>query len=169
VATLQYNCNQSFELFIGMWKAGVVMVPLNTRDSIKQNIDIVRDSGAEAVIVGRDFITHANEMREQAPQVKQFICHGDKNDKRYLDYESSPRKRDSTEPNIELDENDIYKIHYTSGTTGTPRGVVMTYRNRKEQVANVFMNADRLISKEDIFFMSHLLRMLQDTIPLPTF
>lgn len=150
VATLQYNCNQSFELFIGMWKAGVVMVPLNTRDSAKQNIDIVRDSGAEALIVGSEFIAQADQMREQLPQLKWFICHGE-HDEIYLDYEELLRNAGSAEPNIEVDENDMYKIHYTSGTTGTPRGVIMTYRNRKEQVANVFMNADRLISKEDIF------------------
>jgi len=150
VATLQYNCNQSFELFIGMWKSGVVMVPLNTRDSAKQNIDILRDSEAEALIFGSEFLAQAEQIGSQLPVVRLFICHGEHKES-YLDYETLLRNAHSTEPDIEIDENDIYKIHYTSGTTGMPRGVMMTYRNRKEQVANVFMNADRLISKEDTF------------------
>jgi len=150
VATLQYNCNQSFELFIGMWKSGVVMVPLNTRDSAKQNIDILRDSGAEALIFGSEFTDQAEQMQSQLPGVRLFICHGEHKDS-YLDYETLLRNALATEPDIDRDENDLYKIHYTSGTTGMPRGVMMTYRNRMEQVANVFMNADRLIRKEDTF------------------
>ncbi|MEW6665307.1 MAG: long-chain fatty acid--CoA ligase [Thermodesulfobacteriota bacterium] len=150
VATLQFNCNQSFELFIGMWKSGAVMVPLNTRDSAKQNIDILRDSGAEALVFGSEFTDQAEQSRARLPGVRLFVCHGE-HDERYLDYEELLRNAQAGEPDIEVDENEPYKIHYTSGTTGMPRGVIMTYRNRKEQVANVFMNADRLIRKEDVF------------------
>lgn len=150
VATLQYNSNQSFELFVGMWKSGVVMVPLNTRDSVKQNIDILKDSEAEALIFGYEFNAQAEQIAAQVPGVRLFICHGEHKGS-YLDYEMLLRNAPATEPDIEVDEDDLYKIHYTSGTTGMPRGVMMTYRNRMEQVANVFMNADRLISKEDTF------------------
>lgn len=150
VACLQYNCNQSFELFLAMWKAGIVMVPLNTRDSAAQNIEILKDSGATALVFGAEFIGQIESIRKAVPGVKEFICHGDHNDK-FVDYETILADSDPSEPNLEFDENDIYKIHYTSGTTGTPRGVLMTYRNRKEQIAHVFMNADRLISKEDVF------------------
>lgn len=150
VACLQYNCNQSFELFLAMWKTGIVMVPLNTRDSALQNIDILKDSGAEALVFGAEFIDQIDHIRQALPGMKKFICHGDSHG-RFMDYEVLLAASDPSEPNFEFDENEIYKIHYTSGTTGRPRGVIMTYRNRKEQIAHVFMNADRLISKEDVF------------------
>jgi acyl-CoA synthetase (AMP-forming)/AMP-acid ligase II len=150
VACLQYNCNQSFELFLAMWKAGIVMVPLNTRDSASQNIDILRDSEATALIFGFEFRDQVEQIRQALPGIKAFICHGDHNGL-FEDYESILADSDPSEPNFEFDENDIYKIHYTSGTTGKPRGVLMTYRNRIEQIAHVFMNADMLISKDDVF------------------
>ena len=150
VACLQYNCNQSFELFLAMWKAGIVMVPLNTRDSAAQHVDILRDSAVTSLIFGSEFRDQIEQIRAELPTVKAFICHGDHRGI-YEDYESILADSDPAEPNFEFDENDIYRIHYTSGTTGKPRGVVMTYRNRKEQVAHVFMNADRLISKDDVF------------------
>jgi long-chain acyl-CoA synthetase len=150
IACLQFNCTQSFELFLAMWKAGLVMVPLNTRDSASQNIDILRDSEATILIFGSEFMDQAEQIRQELPTVKDFICHGDPGGI-YEDYESILAGSDPTEPNFEFDENDIYRIHYTSGTTGKPRGVTMTYRNRKEQIAHVFMNADTLISKEDVF------------------
>ncbi len=150
VACLQYNCNQSFELFLAMWKAGIVMVPLNTRDSVAQNIEILQDSGATALIFGAEFIDQIELIRQELTGVNEFICHGDPHG-RFVDYESILADSDPSEPDFEFAEDDIYKIHYTSGTTGKPRGVLMTYRNRKEQIAHVFMNADRLISKEDVF------------------
>ena len=150
VACLQYNCNQSFELFLAMWKAGIVMVPLNTRDSASQNIEVLRDSGATALIFGAEFMDQIEQFRQDLPNIKEFICHGDPSGI-YENYESILADSVSSEPNFEFDENDIYRIHYTSGTTGKPRGVIMTYRNRKEQIAHVFMNADRLISREDVF------------------
>jgi len=150
VACLQYNCNHSFELFLAMWKAGIVMVPLNTRDSAAQNIDILKDSEATALIFGAEFSDQIKQFREQLSGLKAFICHGDPHGG-IVDYESILADSDPSEPNFEFDENDIYKIHYTSGTTGKPRGVLMTYRNRIEQIAHVFMNADRLISKDDVF------------------
>lgn len=150
VACLQYNSNYSFELFLGMWKAGIVMVPLNTRDSAIQNIDILKDSEATALIFGSEFMDQIEQIRQALPNINTFICHGD-HDGMYVDYESVLAEADTSEPDIDLDEDNIYKIHYTSGTTGRPRGVLMTYRNRKEQISHVFMNADRLISKDDVF------------------
>jgi long-chain acyl-CoA synthetase len=150
VACLQYNSNYSFELFLGMWKAGIIMVPLNTRDSLIQNIDILKDSEATAIIFGSEFLVQVSRIRETLPSIEHYICHGE-NNSMSIDYESMLVESNSSEPNIEVDENDIYKIHYTSGTTGRPRGVLMTYRNRKEQISNVFMNADMLISKEEVF------------------
>ena len=150
VACLQYNSNQSFELFLGMWKAGIIMVPLNTRDSVAQNMDILRDSEATALIFGSEFMDQIEQIRQVLPDVKEFICHGN-HQGQIVDYESILADSDPSEPDFDIDENDIYKIHYTSGTTGKPRGVLMTYRNRKEQIANVFMNADMLISKDEVF------------------
>ncbi len=150
VACLQYNCNQSFELFLALWKAGIVMVPLNTRDSAAQNIDILKDSEATALIFGVEFSDQIKQFHERLPGLKTLICHGDSQG-RFADYESILADSDPSELNFDFDENNVYKIHYTSGTTGKPRGVLMTYRNRMEQIAHVFMNADRLISKEDVF------------------
>jgi acyl-CoA synthetase (AMP-forming)/AMP-acid ligase II len=149
-ACLQYNSNQSFELFLGMWKAGIIMVPLNTRDSVIQNIDILKDSEATVLIFGSEFIDQLEQLQQALPGIKKFICHGT-HQGGVIDYESILGDSDPSEPDLDFDDNDIYKIHYTSGTTGKPRGVMMTYRNRKEQIANVFMNADMLISKDEVF------------------
>jgi acyl-CoA synthetase (AMP-forming)/AMP-acid ligase II len=150
IATLQHNCHQSFELFIGLWKAGLVNIPLNTRDSVQQNIEILRDCSAEALLFGSEFGDQIAPIQNALPGMQDFICHGE-HDGRFLDYEELLLDSEPQEFNLEADDNDLYKIHYTSGTTGRPRGVLMTYRNRMQQIYNVFMNADRLISKEDVF------------------
>jgi len=150
IASLHFNCNESIEVFLALWKAGFIDVPLNTRNSAKENLDILKDAQPEVVLFGSEFIGQIEQMRKSLPWIKHYVCHGE-HQGNFLDYETLLAGEDQREPDVDVDENDIYKIHYTSGTTGTPRGVIMTYRNRKEQIANVFMNADRLISKEDVF------------------
>ncbi len=152
VATLQYNCNQSFELLVAMWKAGIIMVPLNTRDSAQHNIAIIQDSGATALVFGYEFTRQAQEIRRRLPQVTCFIRHGGKGspDGFWLDYESLLDRAPAHEPDLDMPEDALCRISYTSGTTGAPRGVMMSYRNRLAQIANVFMNADRLISQDDV-------------------
>ncbi len=153
VATLQYNCNQSFELIVAMWKAGIVMVPLNTRDSAQQNIAIMNDSGASALVFGVEFTDQAEEIKRSLPRVKHFIWHGGPEGAKesWLDYETLLRAAPEYEPDLDMEEDTLCRISYTSGTTGRPRGVLMSYRNRIAQITNVFMNADRLISKDDVF------------------
>ncbi len=153
VATLQYNCNQSFELIVAMWKAGIVMVPLNTRDSAHQNIAIIEDSGSSALIFGNEFTDQALEIRRRADRMKLFIRHGNdaEPDDFLMDYEALLEAAPEHEPDIDMEEDTLCRISYTSGTTGKPRGVMMTYRNRIAQITNVFMNADRLISKDEVF------------------
>lgn len=153
VATLQYNCNQSFELIVAFWKIGLVMVPLNTRDSVQQHIAIVYDSDTNAFIFGKEFVDHAKGIQNELPKVSHFICHGCEltNGTDWADYEAVIEEFPDHEPDIDIEDTSLCRIAYTSGTTGSPRGVVMTYRNRLAQIANVFMNADRLISKNEVF------------------
>lgn len=153
VATLQNNCNQSIELIVAMWKAGIIMVPLNTRDSSKQNMAIIENSEATALIFGNEFIEQAKDIKKNLSQVNCFIMHGAKNlkDNNFFNYEYLIEKAPDHEPNFDLDEDALCRISYTSGTTGAPRGVMMTYRNRLAQISNVFMNADYLISKDEVF------------------
>lgn len=149
VATLQFNSNYSIELFLAMWKTGIIMVPLNTRSSPKENVDILKDSEATTLIFGSEFVGQIPLIQKALPNLSQLICHADTSSM-FIDYESLLAESTSRDPDLEVDENDIYKIHYTSGTTGSPRGVIMTYRNRKEQTANVFMNTDILIDQNQI-------------------
>ena len=150
VATLHYNSPQSVELFLAMWKTGIVQVPLNTRNSAKENLEIINDYKTNVIIFGSEFIEQIEVIKEYSPNITLFICHGISNEK-YLNYEDIVSEAPSHEPNIEVDEDDPYKIHYTSGTTGQPRGVVMTYRNRLDMVANFFINSDFVINEKQTF------------------
>ena len=147
VATLQFNSNQIIEETLAMWKAGIILVPLNTRNSARHNIEFLKDCDAKALIFGVEFVDQIESMRRELPNLKHFICIDD-SEKRFIDYESL-LSDNTREPNMDIDENEVYRIAYTSGTTATPRGVLQTYRNRKEQIANTFMNTH--IYKDDIF------------------
>lgn len=125
------------------------MVPLNTRNSNVENISILRDAKVDALLFGSEFMDQLSYLQVALPDLKKYICHGNHSGD-FVDYENMIASSDTSEPNIDVDENDIYRIHYTSGTTGQSRGIVHTYRNRKEVIANMFINSDYLITENDV-------------------
>jgi acyl-CoA synthetase (AMP-forming)/AMP-acid ligase II len=150
IATLLYNSNVSVEVFLAAWKTGMIQVPLNSRNSARENMEIIRDYETHSILFGAEFGGQIEEFRKHLPGLKRFIGCGSP-EKKYLDYESILSQASNAEPGIELDEEDLYKIHNTSGTTATPRGVMMTYRNRMDMISNFFMNTDILINEEAVF------------------
>lgn len=150
IATLMYNSNISVEVFLATWKTGMIQVPLNSRNSARENMEIIKDYETDSILFGEEFVGQIEEFQRNLSNLKIFIGFG-LSEKKYIDYESILSQASNSEPNVELDEEDIYKIHNTSGTTATPRGVVMTYRNRMDMVSNFFMNTDILIDEEAIF------------------
>ena len=102
VATLQHNSNQCIELFLAMWKSGIIMVPLNTRNSAKENVDILMNSEATVLIFGSEFIDQIGSIRQALPSIREFICHGDHKGV-FVDYESILANSDLSEPNIEVE------------------------------------------------------------------
>jgi len=101
-------------------KAGFVYVPLNWRLQPDELVYIIKDSGAVAVCVEDKFADNIRAVRDQIPAVKHCICiDGAATD--MLNYEELIQGYSPEDPEIDVDEDDLLGIVYTSGTTGQPR------------------------------------------------
>lgn len=149
IAVLLYNCHQIIECFLAMWKSSIIMVPLNTRNSTKENAYILNDCGAKVLLFGPQFIDYVEQLRQEMPYPLECICLGGHAGK-FVDYEEMLARAKPDEPDFDVDEEDIHAISYTSGTTGLPRGVIQTYRSRKEIIAKMFMNSHMLINEHEV-------------------
>ena len=130
VAILQHNCPELIETLFGIFKAGAVAVPVNARLHPKEYAYIISDSGACAVVFTDDFASGLETVRAELPAVASLVCIGSapawaQEYEAFLAAGSSPRDDADRGP------DDLAWLFYTSGTTGKPKGAMVTHGNLK--------------------------------------
>jgi acyl-CoA synthetase (AMP-forming)/AMP-acid ligase II len=126
VGLLFYNSLAYFESYLALYKAGLIWVRLNYRLSISELTNMMEDSQASAIMHGPEFGNVADEICSSVSAVTQRIRQGEGPGLEYEEFLSSGSKE---EPVIEVNEEDLSDIWYTSGTTGEPKGIMITHRN----------------------------------------
>jgi acyl-CoA synthetase (AMP-forming)/AMP-acid ligase II len=127
VGVLAYNCPQYFEIYCTA-KAGMVGVPLNYRFVGRELAYLINNSEANTVIVEREFLDVMRSIRPEIKGVKNFICL-DEPQPDMMYYEELLSKYPPDEPTVEVDEEDLMVLFYTSGTTGVPKGAMHTHKS----------------------------------------
>ncbi|HLV01273.1 MAG TPA: AMP-binding protein, partial [Acidobacteriota bacterium] len=133
VAFLAYNSHELLEAYYGVLLAGGILLPLNIRLRSSDFRYILNDAGAEYLFVDRDFWDEIDTIRQDLQSVKTFVLLGSKprTGRGGIDYEEIVAKHSSSFDLdiLEVDENSVAELFYTSGTTGHPKGVMLTHRN----------------------------------------
>jgi fatty-acyl-CoA synthase len=132
VAILSQNCHRVLEAFFGTPLLGSILMPLNFR-LVSDDFDyILNHGGAKILIVEEGLTDLIDPIREKLETIQHFILAADSNsvEADWLDYESLVAQASNEQPPpVEIDENDASALLYTSGTTGRPKGVMLTHRN----------------------------------------
>ncbi|GAB4074207.1 AMP-binding protein [Barrientosiimonas marina] len=131
VAYLAPNTLEMYEGFYGIFQTGAIMVSLNTRLNPREYLYILNDSGSKVLFVDYDLFPLIEPVINEMKTVQQIVIHGAENaNNGYIAYpvwlQSQP---EADFPRADLDENDTATLLYTSGTTGKPKGVMLTHRN----------------------------------------
>src|SRR5574337_961154 len=128
VAMLVPNCYQGLETLLAPMKAGMAVVPMNVRLHPGEHEYMLNDSGAFALIYGEELSTHLGQIRGNLTGIKHFICIG-RSAPGDLAYEQALDGQPETPPDPRIEPDDLAWIFYTSGTTGHPKGAMLTHRN----------------------------------------
>jgi acyl-CoA synthetase (AMP-forming)/AMP-acid ligase II len=129
VALLFPNCIEFGLSYFAALSLGAVVVPLNNRLAPKEFTYIVNDSGAETLLLGYQFWEAWLEFKDSLQKNPRLIYAGDEPKPGAEDFSelSSPGPEPGRGPNLDLDSPAC--VMYTSGTTGLPKGAVMSHGN----------------------------------------
>ena len=139
VAVLQYNYPETFESIFACFKAGIGVVPINFRLHPKEFAFIIDHSNAKAVILSSEFNDSILEIRDLIPNVKNLITLTDSNEK-LLDYEALLAAESDLFSDADVLPDDLAWLFYTSGTTGMPKGAMLTNRNLLAMTMNFYVD-----------------------------
>jgi acyl-CoA synthetase (AMP-forming)/AMP-acid ligase II len=129
IALLCKNNVAWFELLLGAVKAGVVLVPVNFRLAPREVAFIVNDATSRLFFVDTWFAEVAREIGDGLDTVEQTILIGDADGGGWPDYADWRDAAPDTDPMRPVAPDDDLIQMYTSGTTGLPKGAVLTHAN----------------------------------------
>ena len=153
VAVMLPNTHYMLECFYGICQLGAVMVPLNYRLSAADLEYIIKHSDSKMLIVDEEFSAPIEEIVDHL-DLEQIIIvpvPGYKTALNGVDYEHFLQHANECKelPKVEIDENQLLTLNYTSGTTSKPKGVMLTHRGNYLNAANFLYHLN--VNHDDVY------------------
>lgn len=129
VGILAGNCLEYLEVVIAGYKLGTILVPLNVRLTAPELRYIIGHAGCRAVVADADLAALAAAALDGAGPEILRVGIGDGASESFGTPLDSLRSDDATDPDTDVATGDVAYICYTSGTTGTPKGAMLSHGN----------------------------------------
>jgi len=158
VALLQYNYPEMMESMFACFKAGCGAVPINFRLHPSEYAFIIDHSEAKAVVLSSEFNEGVLDIRDRIPRAGHLITLNDAQGELLL-YEQLLAAESDQWEDVAVMPDDLAWLFYTSGTTGLPKGAMLTHRNLLAMTMNFYADIRPGFSPQDVILhaapMSH--------------
>jgi len=137
VAILSENCPEYVECYYGVPGASLALTLLNYRLAARELAYIIGNAEPKVLFVEPKYLPVIREIRDQIPSVAQIVLiGGGAAEAGTIAYEAFVATGAPTEPMRKPAEGDLCWLLYTSGTTGLPKGAMLSHKNLMAAVTN---------------------------------
>ncbi|EFK06233.1 AMP-binding enzyme [delta proteobacterium NaphS2] len=151
VIHLMMNCLEWLPAYFGILRTGAWAVPLNFRFTAKDIRYCTEIAEAGTMFFGEEFIERVDDIKEDLESVRDFIFLGPEEIRPsyaepFVDF---VKTASAIDPGIEINLMDEAALYFTSGTTGTPKPILLTHRNL--EASCIVENRHHNQTHEDVF------------------
>jgi fatty-acyl-CoA synthase len=139
VAVLAMNSVAYLDIWFAIGKLGAILQNLNWRLALRELIDLVVDADPKILIYGSDFLPVISDLRAARPDLT-FVALDEKDNLADFAFGVCADFEDTAPPEIELRWSDPWVICYTGGTTGTPKGALLTHGSITANAVNTVVS-----------------------------
>jgi len=140
VSVYASNCVEYLELFFACGKIGAILHNLNWRLTVFELQGLITDAEPKVLFYSSDWREQVNELRSSFTSVQHVIAldqPAHSNDKMFAEREGCSSTLNDR-PDLHMD--DPWGIYYTGGTTGLPKGAILTHGNMTWNSINTVMS-----------------------------
>ncbi|MFB0615791.1 long-chain fatty acid--CoA ligase [Streptomyces sp. AGS-58] len=141
VVMLLVDTPQFPAVYFGVLAAGAVAIPLNVMSTASEIHHVLTDADAPFLVCAASLLPRAREAAEPLGVVLLSVGPGPAGT---VDLESAARDTAPIDDSAVREADDVAVVFYTSGTTGKPKGVMLTHRN-------ILYNVERMVTTPYMF------------------
>ena len=136
IGVLAENLPEYVEMYYGVPAAGMALTFLNYRLHPKEWAWILNNAEARVLVVQEKFVEQIEPFLETIPSIEHVVVIGSASSDRQVTYEDLVGAASTERHSLDIDEDSTAWLLYTSGTTGFPKGAMLTHRNLIVAVLN---------------------------------
>jgi long-chain acyl-CoA synthetase len=153
VAIVMANVVEFAFAYYGALRADLVVVPVNPAYTPREITHLLADSGARAAVVGRVHLAAVAEARESAPALEVVIATGSTDVPGAVPF-GPLLEQSSPQPVIPArGGEDLAVLLYTSGTTGAPKGAMLSHRALLADLRQVGEISPAVVDEDDVVLL----------------
>src|SRR5262245_403989 len=129
VVVMMPNSPDVIAAFQAVWRLGAVIIPVTPQLGAREVRYVIEHSGARAVLTKPQLAARLDEAASELAASRNLLVLGSTDVEGAADIEADVRSADPLEDMVERSDDDLALLLYTSGTTGNPKGVMLSHRN----------------------------------------
>jgi long-chain acyl-CoA synthetase len=170
VALMMSNCPEYIDLLYATWWAGLTVVPINAKLHPEEAAYILEHADARVCFASPDLAASIGVLQGRIPGLERVV------EVESADYRAMACETSLIEPHT-ASPDDVAWLFYTSGTTGRPKGVMITHRNLLAMTLCYFADVDHIAPGDCIlhaaplshgsglYNLPHMLRAANQVLP----